>query len=634
MEVYYLKESSETVKFAASELRKYLHKITGKTLSLRSCVRFPEVDEPSIFIKDPRTSEVSVKYDPLEDEIMVTQMDGSCIITGSNPRSILFAVYTLFEEMGARWIAPGRDGELLPNVDIKKLFEINVHQKASYRHRGICIEGAPSLEHALGIIDWMTKKKMNTFFLQFKTSIYFWQNWYHHSYNERYKRTKVIDESTSLELDDQVIHEIKRRGLIFHRVGHGWTAEAIGLKGLGWYKYDDEISPEQKSLMAEVNGERGLFGGIPINTELCYSNPKAFNAVVENVIDYAEKHLEVDCLHFWLSDATNNCCECSECRKLNQSDHYIRLVKAVSKKLKEKNLNTRIVFLCYFNTLNTPIVESLGAEFDNVIFMFAPISRCYQHYLKDDKCESGAESGGWELNKIRPPRTNKEFVEILSNWQKKYTGDSFIFDYYLWRPFHDNLNTFGLSKIINQDIKGFKDINLNGLISCQVLRCFYPVGLEVSAMAETLWDRKAIWSDILDRQLISAYGDNSGTVKEYLSGLESLLTPDNNPHVGSLLSASESRISELIRFLESWESKIDSVYKSSPNKLQRRFAFNLLHFNKLVYLRSLSLKYKIIGDKEKSKLYLSKAEEFLKRTEARTHRYFDTWLELHSLGSL
>ncbi len=629
MEIYYPKNSPEVIKFAVNELKKYLHKMTDEPFSVKSCLTFPKVNKPSIFIKEPQ------KYNPLEDEIMINQDDGSCIISGSNSRSILFAVYTLLEEMGARWIAPGRNGELLPRVDIKKLFSINIHQKADYHHRGICIEGAPSLEHALDIMDWMTKKKMNTFFLQFKTSIYFWQNWYHHTYNEKYKKSKIIDESTSLELDNQVINAIKKRGLIFHRVGHGWTADAIGLKGLGWYKYDGKITPEQKSLMAEVNGERGLWGGIPINTELCYSNPKAFNAVVENVINYAEQHPEVDCLHFWLSDAANNCCECPECRKLSQSDHYIRLVKAVSKKLKERKLlNTRIVFLCYFNTLNAPTIEDLGTEYDNVIFMFAPISRCYQHHLKDNSCDSGTKSGGWELNKIQPPHTNKEFVEILKNWQKRYTGDSFIFDYYLWRPFHDYLNTFALSKVISQDIKDYADLKLNGLVSCQVLRCFYPAGLEMSIMAETLWNKEARWSDIVQSQLESAYGDSSGNVKEYLSELELLLMPEDNPHVGALRSASKDRISKLVEFISAWEPKIDSIYKSAENDIQKRFAYNLLHYNRLLYYRANSIINRMNGDKEKEKFFSDSAVEFLKQTESRTHKYLDTWLELHSLRAL
>ncbi|MGQ9608610.1 MAG: DUF4838 domain-containing protein [bacterium] len=631
MEIYYPKKSSAVIKFAANELKKYLQKMTDTPFNFRSYLSFPKVNEPSIFIKDPQ----ALNYDPLEDEIMIDQEDGSCVISGSNPRSILFAVYALLEKMGARWIAPGRNGEFLPKTDIKNLFQINIHQKASYRHRGICIEGAPSLEHALGIVDWMTKKKMNTLFLQFKTSIYFWQNWYSHSYNEKYRKRETIDESKSIELDNRVINEIKKRGLIFHRVGHGWTAEAIGLKGLGWYKYDGEISSEQKSLMAEVNGERGLWGGIPINTELCYSNPKAFGAVVKNVISYAEQHPEVDCLHFWLSDAANNCCECSNCRKLTQSDHYIRLVKAVSKKLKEKKLlNTRIVFLCYFNTLSAPTVEDLGTEYDNVIFMFAPISRCYQHPLKDNNCESGAKSEGWELNKIQPPHSNREFIEILKNWQKKYSGDSFIFDYYLWRPFHDYLNTFALSKVISQDIKDYADLGLNGLVSCQVLRCFYPVGLEMSVMAETLWNKEAKWSDIVQCQLESTFGNNSNKVKEYLSGLEQLLMPENNPHVGALRSSSEDRISKLIEFLEVWEPEVNIIYSSASNDIQKRFAYNLLHYNRLLYYRAQSIINKMIGNKEEEKFFLDESLKFLKQTESKTHKYLDTWLELHSLGSL
>ena len=354
MMIYYKDSVDETIRFACEELERCLGKMTGEPVCASPCNDFPRDDIPSFRVGGPDSFDGLIEANPLDDEIVVTQQRGICLISGSNPRSVLFAVYAALEKLGARWIGPGDDDEYLPKAKMEDMFSIEIRERASYRHRGICIEGAPSLEHALGVVDWMAKKRMNSFFLQFKTSIYFWQNWYHHKYNEGYMEPEEIDESASYKLDDQVIEALKLRGLILHRVGHGWTAESIGMKGLGWYTYEGEIAPEQRELMAEIKGERGLFGGTPINTELCYSNQKAFDAVVNHIVEYAGEHPEVDCLHFWLSDAPNNFCECAECRKMSQSDHYVRLIKAVSGRLKEKELPTRIVFLCYTNTLTAP----------------------------------------------------------------------------------------------------------------------------------------------------------------------------------------------------------------------------------------------------------------------------------------
>jgi len=632
--IYYPKSSADAVGLAAQELNRYLKEMTRAPLSARSCAEFPTDGKPSIWVGGPDAFREQVQADPLDDEILVTQRDGVCLITGSNPRSVLFAVYAALEKLGARWVDPGEAGEYLPEASVEDMFKMEIHQRASYRHRGICIEGAPSLEHALGIIDWMTKKRMNSFFLQFKTSIYFWQNWYHHDYNDGYMEPRKIDEAASLEMDEQVVRELKRRGLVFHHVGHGWTAESIGLKGLGWYQFEGEISPEQRALMAEVDGKRGLFGGIPINTELCYSNQKAFDAIVDHVVGYAGDHPEVDCLHFWLSDAPNNFCECAECRKRTQSDHYVRLVKAVSKRLKEEGIPTRIVFLCYTNTLMAPVAEELGPDVDNVIFMFAPISRCYQHPLTDANCGTAEKAGGWELNKIRPPRTNREFVDILRNWQRKYNGDSFIFDYYLWRPFLDYLNPLGLSRVVSRDIKDLRALGLNGLMSCQALRCFYPLGLVMNVMAETLWDRDIEFSDVVSRHLEATCGSAADMVRGYMEELEEALRQGPNTHVGTLRASDEASASALLDLLDSWEKRITAWQNDSQDDREGRYAYNLLHYHKLLRLKAQAILCKSRDDEDQAKRYVDAAAEHIKQTEGHLHSYLDAWLALRTVGVL
>jgi hypothetical protein len=639
--IYYKKSALETIRFSARELKRCLEIMTGVSLDIRPCTKFPDGSKPSICIGESSDFGNPIPSNALDDEIFISQSYGFCMITGSNPRSVLFAVYELLEKFGARWVGPGKEGEYLPEAKLDNIIKIDIHHRASYRHRSICIEGAPSVEHTIDMIDWMAKKRMNTFFLQFKTSFYFWRKWYSHSYNERFMKPVDIDESISLEMDKQVIKALKKRGLILQQVGHGWTAESIGLKGIGWDRFDGEVTPQQKALMAEVNGERGLFHNVPINTELCYSNNQAYDGLVNHVVEYASEHKEIDCLHFWLSDAPNNFCECPECRKLSQSDHYVKLVKAVSKKLKEMNIKTRIIFLCYTNTISPPIIEKIEKDVDNhvdnyvdnLIFMFAPISRCYIHPLTYKDCESDAKIDGWELNKIQPPHTNAEFVEILKKWQERYDCDSFLFDYYLWRPLHDYLNPLGLARIIHKDIQDLMPLGLNGLLSCQIIRCFYPVALVMDVMAETLWDRNVQFSDIIKESLDPIFENETDMVQKYFEELNQILSPESG-HVGTLRFGNAERMESLIALLDKWEPYISSLSDNAKNAISKRYSYNLLHYHKLLRFRALSRLCEVKGEKEKASAYIDEMIEYLKRTERRTHRHFDTWMEMLAVGRI
>lgn len=223
----------------------------------------------------------------------------------------------------------------------------------------------------------MAKHRMNEFHLQFKNSQYFYNRCYARRYNPLAKPLPKMSVEESLKADARVIGEIKKRGMILEMVGHGFTYGAIGIEWIGWDAYTGPTSEEQRELMALVDGKRGLFQGIPVNTELCYSNPKAFNKLVNHVVQYAVDHPEVDILHFWLSDGWNNHCECLGCEKLSPSDWYVKLVNAISYRLGELNCKTRLVFLSYSNTLWPPIQERIDDKYGNIIFMFAPISRCF-----------------------------------------------------------------------------------------------------------------------------------------------------------------------------------------------------------------------------------------------------------------
>ena len=221
-------------------------------------------------------------------------------------------MYRYLTLLGCRFLRPGKEYEWIPSIPHIEEIHISRRQKALYRHRGVCIEGADAPKNILEFIDWLPKLGYNSFFLQFELPYAFLNLWYSHKNNPLLTPEEFTLEKAA-EISLLIDRELQKRNLKHHRVGHGWTCSVLGQNTLGWVSSDARLSDEQLSMTALVNGERGFYKGIPINTNLCYSSPKVVSSFVEKVTTYAQTHPEVDYLHIWLADAFNNHCECHAC---------------------------------------------------------------------------------------------------------------------------------------------------------------------------------------------------------------------------------------------------------------------------------------------------------------------------------
>ena len=137
-------------------------------------------------------------------------------------------------------------------------------------------------------------------------------------------------------------------------VGHGWTCESLGSAGTGLDSNRDDAAAGKQNLLALVDGRRTWWKGVPIDTELCMSNPEAFRTLRDYIVSYALNHPEVDLLHVWLSDGWNNRCECSGCSEKRPSDSVCDLLDAVDEQLDAAGADTKIVFLAYADLLWAP----------------------------------------------------------------------------------------------------------------------------------------------------------------------------------------------------------------------------------------------------------------------------------------
>lgn len=441
-------------------------------------------------------------------------------IYGKNSISVLNGVYRFLYECGIRWIRPGIDGEYIPSI--KNIPSIDLFSEASFGHRGVCIEGAVSVEHVQNMVDWIPKIGMNSYMTQFRQSHTFFDRWYSHQQNNSVEK-EYITIAQADEYISKIVKDIKSRGMIYHAVGHGWTCEPFGYSGLGWDQVDYEPKKEDLIHLALVNGKRDFWDKRPIDTNLCYSNKDTRDIINKDILKYLKAHPDIDVLHFWLADATNNNCECPECVKMRPSDYYVIMLNELDRLLSANNIDTKIVFLIYVDLLWAPQYNTLENP-DRFIIMFAPITRSYAHSFLESKPTDSLPD--FVRNKLDFPKSIDENLEYYNIWYKDFQGDSFIFDYHLMWYFEKDQSLMNISKVISNDIKAYKKLHLNGLISCQVQRIFLPTALPMYIMGMTLWNENLSYEEIEIDYFISAFGDNWKLAKEYLDKLSESFDPE------------------------------------------------------------------------------------------------------------
>ena len=161
-------QADHVIDFAAEELKKYLR------------MMMPQCDDIDI-LYDPYAKDgfrlgllsdfglIFEGEDPaLDDVIHVDANRDGGILSGSNMRSILFAVYRFLRENGCRWLDPGVDGEYIP---VKDISAVRYHKLADHRFRGHCNEGAEHQQAMLDTIDFYAKQELNVLMLEFDIHI-------------------------------------------------------------------------------------------------------------------------------------------------------------------------------------------------------------------------------------------------------------------------------------------------------------------------------------------------------------------------------------------------------------------------------------------------------------------------------
>lgn len=621
--------SHPTVDYAVEELWKYLKQMDPILApDLLSYEQYDPAVSQTLWVgMDPAFASLSPKAVPnsRDDSILIRVREGAGIVTGSSPRAVLFAVYRFLSALGCRWVRPGPDGEVIPPRSFRPAdLTAEIEESASYRHRGVCIEGAVSYEHVYNMINWLPKVGMNGYYIQFRVPFTFFHRWYNHTGNPTLEKEPLTQEDVR-HIHLQLERELKKRDLLYHATGHGWTCEPFGLTGDSWDTKEYQLSPEVASKLALVNGKREIWQGITLNTNLCYSQREVRDAITDSIVDYCKEHPAIDYLHFWLADGSNNHCECEECQRLRPADFYVMMLNELDEKMTAAGVDTKVVFLVYVDLLWEPEQYKIHHP-DRFVLMFAPITRTYTTAFSDFDPNAKVELAPYVRNQLTMPSSVEENVARLKRWQSQFPGDSFDFDYHLmW----DHLKDPGYAqsaRILFEDMCNLDKIHINGMLSCQLQRVGLPDCLPMYMMAKALWNKSADYDREANDYFAAAFGEQGLKVRQYLEQISQLSTP---PYLRRELPAVSPQLAEKFAaippLVNAFRPTVEQALQSASCPSQRASWVYLKHHGEIVSLLADTMAARAAGNNLLAQDRFSRLEAYVRQAEPELYSVLDVF---------
>jgi len=498
--------TNHVIDFAAEELKKYMRMMMPESGSF-----------PIAYAPDARTGfrlglleDFDLPFegqDPhLDDVIHIDTTAEGGILAGSNPRSVLFAVYRFLRENGCRWLYPGVDGEYVP---VKPITDIQYHKMADHRYRGFAGEGSESQTSVLECIDYYTKLELNVFMMEWFIPNGYYNRYYSHLHNTTNRIPEPVSDQQVLQWKRQSEAEAEKRGLQYHEVGHGWTCRPYGFPENNSvdnvYKNLDKYTDAQKSVLALVGGTRDFFKAKPIYTNLCMSRKDIRTTVANAVADYAETHQNVAYLHVWLSDGAFNQCECDDCQKMLPSDWYCMILNEIDEKLTAKNLDTKIAFGVYLDTIFSPMEIKLNHP-SRFLLLYGPISRSYTSSIDENTRITPLMP--YVRNKWKKPTDMSATLTYLRSWQGVYSGPVAIFEYHFWRHQYLDPGGIDLARRLYEDVLSLQFMGADGYIENGSQRSGFPNTFPVYIFAETLMNRDCDFEAVQEDYFRHIYGND------------------------------------------------------------------------------------------------------------------------------
>ena len=613
--------------FAAEELKKYLRMMMPECGDI-AIAYAPEAQEG---YRLGLLEDFGLPFegdDAVLDDVIHVEADGSGgILAGSNPRSVLFSVYRFLRENGCRWLYPGVDGDYVPMKDIGP---VSYHKLADHRFRGHCNEGAEYQQCMLETIDFYAKQELNVYMLEFRIPFGYYNSYYNHLQNSMNRTPEPVSPQQVLQWKRQCETEIAKRGLQFHDMGHGWTADPYGMDTSDRRKWKDgtiKLSEECRKYIALRDGVRELYRSDPQWTNPCMSQPIVRSIMADAVVAYAKNHSNVDYLHVWLADGTRNHCECEECAKMRPSDWYMMIMNEIDEKLEKEGLDTRIVFIAYVDTLWGPEKVAIKNP-GRFSLLYAPITRTYCESFREDSVLP--EPLPYVRNDWQTPSSAEENQALLNDWFKLWKGDNFCYEYHFWRHQVRDPGGLYIARRIYEDIRALRYQNLRGIVEDGSQRSFFPNGFAIYIYAETLMNRDCDFDAVKEDYFSHIYGDDWKQALSLLSRISKTFDYEytagkksKDPEISAFYDPERVPQLEKVKELAAEERALVEKHLTMPDR-PKTVSWRLLGYH-ATYIEMYAdlLIAKARGDDFRAKEELEKFKAAFGKYEVEIERYYD-----------
>ena len=502
---------SEPVDFAALELKKYLGMMVPGSGKIEISYNPEATDGFRLGLLEDFNLPNEAEDRELDDVVHIDTTEKGGILAGSNPRSVLFAVYRLLKENGCRFLFPGADGEFIPR---KPLAPTKYHKQADHRIRAHTTEGDPSLEQALQYIDYQTKNELNTYSL---SQMYIYHSrYYAHRYNEHNRPPEPVSRELVEQWQALCEAELMKRGTIMRMGGHSWATQSIGFdpkdnplyaKGL------KEVTEEQRSKLAMLNGVRGLNKNNPHFTNLCWSQPELRSGFAKFIARKVMENPQYAMIGISMADTSHNHCECEECRKYRPSDFMVMIANEADAILTANNIKTRLIFSDYIDMAFPPSQMRIKNP-GRFVFQHAAITRNYTESLTADSVIP--EPKPYVRNQWEVPRSVEECMSYYLGWRKDFPCTGQAFEYHFWLHQFRDPGMLTFSRRIYEDNMALKHFGIDGCVEDGSNKSFFPNGFADHIFCASMWDRELDYEAELADYFAHIYGPDWKQAKDYL----------------------------------------------------------------------------------------------------------------------
>jgi len=510
----YKMRDDQTISFAADELKKYLWTMMPKSGNTPISLDPKATEGFRLGLLEDFGLE-NEAADPMWDDVVhVDTTENGGILAGSNPRSVLFAVYRFLRLNGCRWFYPGPEGEYVP---MKGLEPQKYHKLADHRVRAYTIEGDPSMEQVAFWVDYQAKLEMNMF-VPSDPLVYL-----RRYYERRNLTANRPAEMVTPEQCDQWLRTLEsdalKRGLMLREGGHGNIPMALGLNPAHReeYRRGEMVIPEEiRPYLAEMNGKRDLHRKDIYYTNLCMSQPKVRRMLVDQYIRNLESAPYLCMGGIGFADGNKNHCECEECRKLNPSDFQIMVANELDEELTARGIDIKIGLSTYVDMMFPPVREKIKNP-DRFWIQFTPISRSYASSITEDTVIP--EPQAYVRNGWTAPRGIDQCIALFNARRKDVKLPAYAYEYHFWRAQFRDPGLMIVSRRIYEDVRSLKLLDIDGYLQDGSNKHFFPHGFHQFIHAETLVDRECDYDALLDDYFAHLFGEDYQKVLAYLNGV-------------------------------------------------------------------------------------------------------------------